>query len=114
MRVVLLLKTLLARCVEIVAADGDNVVTAVCGWVIDRLVLAHEDEGNGRGKAAETAAVRADVHEVPCSGVGKSGLDGSSVRNFFGGAVEGDGEGYECWAEKKITNLSNSLRHLQE
>jgi hypothetical protein len=82
-RVVLFLKTLLARCVEIVAADSDNVVTAVCGWVIDRLVLAHEDEGNGRGKATETAAVRADVHEVPCSGVGKSGLDGSSVGELF-------------------------------
>jgi hypothetical protein len=29
-----------------VAADGDDVVAAVCGGVIDRLVLAHEDEGN--------------------------------------------------------------------
>ena len=44
MRVVLLLETLLASRAEVVAANGDNVVAAVRGRVVDRLVFAHEGE----------------------------------------------------------------------
>lgn len=73
-RVVLLLETLLAGRAEVVAADGDNVVAAVRGRVVDRLVFAHEGERDRGGKAAETAAVCADVNVVPCSRVGETGL----------------------------------------
>lgn len=75
-RVVLLLEALLAGRAEVGAADGDNVVTAVRGWVVDRLVFAHEGERDRGGKAAETAAVCADINVVPCSRVGETGLYG--------------------------------------
>ena len=45
MRIVLLLEPLLARCAEVVAANGNDVVAAVCRGVPDRLVFAHEEDG---------------------------------------------------------------------
>ena len=55
--VVLLLETLLAGRSEVVATGDDNVVTAVCRGVVDRLVLAHQDEGNTGGQTAERTRV---------------------------------------------------------
>lgn len=74
MSVVLLLEALLAGDAEVVAADGDDIVTAVGGGVVDGLVLAHEGEGNRGGKSTQTARVTADVDVVPCSGEGETGL----------------------------------------
>lgn len=72
--VVLLLEALLAGDTEVVASDGDDIVTAVGGGVVDGLVLAHEGEGNGGGKSTQTARVTADIDVVPCSGEGETGL----------------------------------------
>jgi hypothetical protein len=51
--VVPLLEAFLACRVKIMASDSNNIVTTVRRRVIDRLVLAHEEERNGRGEAAE-------------------------------------------------------------
>lgn len=76
MSVVLLLEALLAGDAEVVAADGDDIVTTIRGGVIDGLVLAHEGEGNRGGESTQTARVTADVDVVPCSGEGETGLYG--------------------------------------
>lgn len=70
MVIVLLLLHLLAGDVQVVAADGDDVVAAVGGGVVHGLVLAHEGEGDLGGEAAERAMVGADVDEVPGAIVG--------------------------------------------
>lgn len=74
MRVVLLLHALLARRVQVVAAHGNDVVTAVRRRVVDGLVFAHEEEGDGGRDAAEGARVGAHVDMVPGAGVGEAGL----------------------------------------
>ena len=74
--VVLLLESLLSCRLKIVASDNDNVVTAVCRWVVDGLVLAHEDQGNRRGQTAERAFVGTGIDIVPCARVGETGLRG--------------------------------------
>ena len=74
MRVVQLLEPLLAGCPEVVAARNHHVITAICRRVIDRLVLAHQDQGDGRGQATEGTGVGAGIDIVPCAGVGKTGL----------------------------------------
>ena len=74
MRVVLLLHSLLARRVQVVAADGNDVVAAVRRRVVDGLVFAHEEEGDGGRDAAEGAGVGAHVDMVPGAGVGETGL----------------------------------------
>lgn len=71
MAVVLFLVALLAGGVQVVAADGDNVVAAVGRRVPDGLVLAHEGDCDLRGDAAQRARVGADVDEVPCAAVGE-------------------------------------------
>lgn len=76
MRIVQFLKPLFTRGVQIVAADGDDVVAAVGRGVPDGFVLAHEEDGYGGGEAAEAARVAADVYVVPCSRVGEAGLGG--------------------------------------
>ncbi|GAB1209851.1 hypothetical protein APSETT445_008639 [Aspergillus pseudonomiae] len=73
-RVVLLLEALLAGGLQVVTAHSDDIVTAVGGGVIDRLVLAHQEEGDGGSKPAETARVGADVDMVPGPRVGETGL----------------------------------------
>lgn len=72
MRVVLLLQSLLARGVQIMTADSDDVIAAVCRGVVDGLVFAHEMRCDGGGDAAETARVFAYVYVVPYSGVGEA------------------------------------------
>ena len=69
-----LLEALFARRVDVGAVDGDDIVAAVGRGVEDGLVLAHEDERDGGGDAAEGTGVGADVDEVPCAGVGEAGL----------------------------------------
>lgn len=73
-RVVFLLEALLAGRAQVMAADGHDVVAAVGRRVVDGLVLAHEEEGDRRGEAAQTARVGPDVDAVPCAGVGEAGL----------------------------------------
>jgi hypothetical protein len=60
--------------VEVVAADGHDVVTAVGRWVPYGFVLAHQEVGDRGGDAAERTRVGADVDVMPCSRVGKTGL----------------------------------------
>lgn len=67
--VVFLLEALLARGVEVVAAERDDVVAAVGRGVEDGLVLAHERDGDLGGYAAEGAGVGADVDGVPGAAV---------------------------------------------
>lgn len=74
MRVVLLLEALLAGGLQVVATNSDDIVTAVGGRVIDRLVLAHQEEGDGGSKPAEAARIGADVDMVPGPRVGETGL----------------------------------------
>lgn len=69
MSVVFLLESLLARRVQVVAAGRNDVVAAVCRGVVDRLVLAHEADGDLRCNAAERSWVGADVDGVPGAGV---------------------------------------------
>jgi hypothetical protein len=73
-RVVLLLLHLLAGRVQFRESGADDVVAAVRAGVVDRLVLAHEGEGDGGGQAAEGARVGAGVDEVPGARVGEAGL----------------------------------------
>ena len=82
MRVVLLLLHLLAGRVQLRQPRADDVVAAVRTGVVDRLVLAHEGEGDGGGQAAERAGVAAGVDEVPGARVGETGL--RCVRGLFG------------------------------
>jgi hypothetical protein len=56
------------------ASNGNDVVTAIRGWVVDGFVFAHEMHCNCGGDAAEGTAVCADVNVVPCSGVGETCL----------------------------------------
>jgi hypothetical protein len=63
-----------------VAAGNHNVVTTVCRRVVDRLVLAHQDESNTGRQAAERTRVGAGINIVPCPGVGKTGLS-TNIRN---------------------------------
>ena len=79
MRVVLFLEALLASRVQVAAADGDNVIAAVSRRVEDRLVLAHQRNGNLRGDAAERARVATHIDEVPGARVGETGLTKVSV-----------------------------------
>ena len=79
------------------AVGDDHVVAAVCGWVPDRLVLAHENGCDARGHAAEgwwdeeggvygrhwadggEGVVRSGGGDVvPCARVGELGLKGGS------------------------------------
>lgn len=101
MSVVLLLESLLSRRLEIVASNDHHVVAAVCRGVVDRLVLAHEDEGDRRGQAAEGTFIGAGVDIVPCARVGETGL--RSERLDWG-----------CIGRLRIEviYLANELRHL--
>ena len=47
MRVIQLLITLLSRRSQVMAADRDYIVTAIGRRVVDGLVLAHEEQGDG-------------------------------------------------------------------
>lgn len=73
-RVVCLLEALLAGGLQVVAASNHNVVTAIGRGLVDRLVLAHQDESNRGGQTAEGTGVSARIDIVPCAGVGKTGL----------------------------------------
>ncbi|KAH0356891.1 ribosomal protein L13, partial [Aureobasidium melanogenum] len=77
--VVLLLVAFLSGGVQIVQTNGDNVVSAVGRGVPDRLVLAHEGNGNLRSDATKGTRVSTDVNEVPCARVGKCGVYLSDV-----------------------------------
>lgn len=101
MSVVLLLESLLSRRLEIVASNNDHVVAAVCRGVVDWLVLAHEDEGDRRGQAAESTFIGSGVDIVPCARVGETGLR----------------DGWLDWGctgrlRIEVIYLANELRHL--
>jgi hypothetical protein len=64
-RAVQLLEALLARCVQVRAVDGYDIVAAVGRGVEDGLVLAHQGERYRGGYATQGAGVRADVDEMP-------------------------------------------------
>lgn len=51
--VVLFVESLLAGRVQIVAANGDDVIAAVGRGIVDGFVLAHEGDGDFRGHATE-------------------------------------------------------------
>ena len=70
MRVVLFLKALLARRVDIMAADGHNIVTTIGAGGPYWLMLSHEVDCDGRCDATEGARIGAHVEAVPCSGIG--------------------------------------------
>lgn len=53
MSVVRLAPHFLARRVQRGAVGHDDVVAAVCGGIVDGFVLAHEDDGDAGGEAAE-------------------------------------------------------------
>lgn len=74
MSVIFLLKSLLSCCMEIVAPYCYNVVAAVCGWVEDWLVLAHECDGYLGGYATKWSLTGSYVDEMPCSTVGEASL----------------------------------------
>ena len=74
MRVVHFLLPLLASNVDVVAACGDNVIAAVGAGVVDGLVLAHQELGDGGCDPAEGPGVGTHVDVVPCAGVGEAGL----------------------------------------
>lgn len=59
---------------QVMAADGHDVVAAVRRRVPDRLVLAHQEYGDGGRESAQAARVAADVYIMPCSRVGEAGL----------------------------------------
>lgn len=88
-RVVLLLLHLLAGRVQLRQPRADDVVAAVRAGVVDRLVLAHEREGDGGGQAAERARVAAGVDEVPGARVGEAGLGGVRGLLYVGIIVSG-------------------------
>lgn len=44
--IIQLLEALLSGCSQIMATSDNDVVTAVCRRIIDRFVLAHQNEGN--------------------------------------------------------------------
>lgn len=75
MRVVEFLLALLARRAEVMTAHCHHIVAAVCRRVPDRLVLAHQEQGNGRCDAAERAWIGPDVNMVPGAGVRQTCLD---------------------------------------
>lgn len=65
---------------QIGAVGRDDVIAAVGGWVPDRFVLAHEDDGDPGGEAAEGrggGGGEGDV--VPEAGVGEAGLEGGGL-----------------------------------
>jgi hypothetical protein len=84
MRAVEFLEALLAGCVHVGAVDGHHVVAAVGRWVENRLVLAHEDDGDGGGDAPEGAGIGADVDKVPCARIGEAGLYRSQKEGCLG------------------------------
>lgn len=55
------------------AANRNDVVATISRWVIDGLMLAHEGEGDRAGDAAKGTRVRANVDEVPSTGIGQAG-----------------------------------------
>ena len=74
MSVVQFLKSLIARRVQVPAARSHDIVSAICRGVVDRLVLAHEDQGDGGRDATQAAWIRANVDLVPYSRVRETGL----------------------------------------
>ena len=85
--VVQLLLHLPPRRVDVGAPGGHDVVPAVRRRVPDRLVLAHEDDGDLRGQAAEGGCGWGGQGDVmPCAGVGEARLMGEMVS---GGGEEG-------------------------
>lgn len=97
--VVLLLLQLLSRHVQVRAAGGDNVVAAVGAGIPDRLVLAHEDDGDAGGQAAERGGGgRGEGDVVPGSGIGEAGLWDVLGRQEKGG-MEGRGGGRKYTAD---------------
>ena len=75
MGVVRLLLHLAARDEQVRARGRDDVVTAVGGRVPDRLVLAHQDDGDAGGQPAQRGGVRGGERDVvPGAGVGEAGL----------------------------------------
>ena len=80
MRVVLLLKAFLARCVQVMAAGSDNIIAAISRGIPDWLVLAHEEDCDGRGNAAQGAGIGADVDMMPGASISKPRLAVVSIR----------------------------------
>lgn len=74
MCVILFLKSLFASRVYIVTSSCNDVVTAVCGGVPYRLVLAHKEDRDGGSDAPEGARISTDVDKVPCSRVSEASL----------------------------------------
>lgn len=108
MGVVLLLEALLARGAQVMAADGHDIVAAVGRGVVDGLVLAHEEEGDGGGDAAERAAVGAHIDVVPCARVGKTSLWRLPGEGGRVSLVVFDSRGCK---EVRLLYLSDGLRH---
>lgn len=72
--VILMLLHLLARDMQTLAVGGYDVIAAVCGRVVDGFVLAHEDDGEAGGEAAEGDRRVGEGDVVPRAGVGQAGL----------------------------------------
>ena len=66
MRVVLLLKSLLSRRAQIMAANRDHVVTAIGGRIPNGFVLAHQEDSNGGGDAAQRPGISTHIDIMPC------------------------------------------------
>lgn len=74
MAIVFLLGQFPARDEHIVAAGGDDVIPAVGRRVPDRFVLAHEQDRDAGGEAAQRRGLgRGEGDVVPASGVGEAG-----------------------------------------
>jgi len=70
MRVVELLKPFVASGTKVLAASGDDVVPTIGGGVVNGLVLAHEEDGDGGGEAAERARICSYIDMMPDAGIG--------------------------------------------
>lgn len=102
MSVVEFLPAFLAGGVQFRAIRYDDVVAAVCRWIPDGFVFAHQEDGDSGGEAAEGGGLEftrlgtwegtdggegvvwccgGDV--MPCSGVGKFGL--YALKSVFAG-----------------------------
>ena len=70
MSIVLLLVSLFASNMQVVAAGCYNIISTIGGWVPDRFVLAHQEDSDRGSNPAEWTRICADIDKVPCSCIG--------------------------------------------
>lgn len=74
MCIVLLLVSLLASSVQVVAASCYNIISTISRRIPDGFVLAHQEDCYRRSNAAERTRIRANIDKVPGSCIGQTSL----------------------------------------